>query len=102
MLFSMSAFTVGMVQSDVACIPFEAKNRDELYAAVDDYTFNNNTNKFCSIRKWKVGKVTDFSYVLAGLDSFNEDISEWDMSSAITAAGMLENASLFNQLEIGM
>ncbi|KAL3912337.1 MAG: hypothetical protein SGILL_006924 [Bacillariaceae sp.] len=49
------------------------------------------------IGKWKVGKVTKFSYLFAFQRHFNEDISKWDVSNARCMLSMFMGATSFNQ-----
>jgi surface protein len=59
------------------------------------------------IGTWNVSRITDFSQVFDAYDghsqldsaiaSFNEDISQWDVSSATTMYGMFFGASAFNR-----
>ena len=48
------------------------------------------------ISTWDVGDVTDFSYVFSSFD-FNDDITNWDVSSATNMNGMFQYATAFNQ-----
>ena len=41
--------------------------------------------------------ITDFDSLLCGLKTFNEDISNWDVSSVTNMSNMFRDASAFNQ-----
>jgi surface protein len=87
----------------------------ELRLAVDIYLDDNSTDSVAArtygwpIGIWDVSKVQDFSYLFSADESifserfnpaaanFNEDITGWNTSSAITMASMFENARSFNQ-----
>lgn len=49
------------------------------------------------ISSWDVSSVTDMSAMFAGCSSFNQDISGWDVSSVTNMNGMFGNATAFNQ-----
>lgn len=49
------------------------------------------------LSEWCVSQVTDFSELFAGYDSFNDDLSGWDLSHAVTLRGMFRDAVVFNQ-----
>jgi surface protein len=54
------------------------------------------------INNWCVSNITDFSRLFSPVNnldkaSFNEDISNWDMSNAITVESMFERNLFFNQ-----
>ncbi|MFX1237674.1 MAG: BspA family leucine-rich repeat surface protein [Promethearchaeota archaeon] len=44
-----------------------------------------------------VSRVTDMSYMFAGADAFNQNISRWDVSSVTDMSGMFAGALSFNQ-----
>jgi surface protein len=49
------------------------------------------------ISSWDVSKVTDMSYMFAFATSFNQDIGIWDVSKVINMSALFINASTFNQ-----
>ena len=49
------------------------------------------------ISSWDVSKGTDFSSMFRGAESFNQDISSWDVSNVINFNDMFNNAESFNQ-----
>lgn len=57
-------------------------------------SFNNNGSP--SISFWNVSNVTDFSNMFLNATSFDQDISNWDVISAINMSGMFQGASVFN------
>ena len=62
------------------------------YTVVDEQMLRNgfNTNVVTT-------RVTDMSYLFNGNTSFNQDISNWDVSNVTTMGGMFQLASTFNQ-----
>lgn len=58
------------------------------------YMFNN-----CpfagSVAGWNTEKVTDFSYMFQDATTFNSDVSQWTMTSALTAVSMFSGAANF-------
>ena len=82
------------VVTSFAC--FEASG-DDLRQAATDYVAGNNVAaieaEYGPIEGWCVGAVTDFSDVFNGADSFNQDISAWDVSSAVNMDSMFNSAS---------
>ena len=44
----------------------------------------------------RLGSVTDMSSMFSGADSFNGDISPWDVSSVTDMSGMFADADSFN------
>ena len=48
------------------------------------------------ISTWDVGDVTDFSHAFANTD-FNDDITNWDVSSATNMNFMFQSSTAFNQ-----
>jgi len=71
-------------------------------AAIDGDTYNGGGLFQYGVTGWNVSKVTDFSYMFGDSDSnrgryWNEDISGWDVSSAVTMEGMFKAANEFNQ-----
>jgi Mycoplasma protein of unknown function, DUF285 len=66
-------------------------SKAELIVAIDQYFMlrggNNRTDNYYPIGQWDVSNIEDFSYVFDAernplLVDFNEDLSNWDMSSA--------------------
>jgi surface protein len=81
----------------------------ELYYAVDEYlaaehpetTIVATTYGF-PIGTWDVSRLNDFSQVFdsnrnSAAAAFNEELNQWDMSSATTMQRMFDNAKVFNQ-----
>ena len=52
---------------------------------------NLNANRVCTTF------ISDMSYIFTGYNSFNEDISSWDVSNVNNMNGMFFGASSFNQ-----
>ena len=48
------------------------------------YLFNGNTSFNQDISNWDVSNVTNMSVMFNGATSFNQDISSWDVSSVTT------------------
>jgi surface protein len=82
-------------------------SKAKLIAAVDQYMFrggrgnNNRTDNYCPIGQWDVSNIQDFSYVFSAdrnplLVNFNEDLSDWDMSSATNLRYMFRRCRRFN------
>ena len=62
----------------------------------DRPTFN--TQSFnINISNWDVSNVTSFQEMFDGAQSFNQDIGNWDTSSAVNMIGMFQGAVNFNQ-----
>jgi surface protein len=89
------------------------RSTEELYDAVDAYIlsrYNNSTDKSknfeslyynVAIGQWDVSLVTNFASVFDALRNpniamFNDDISTWDTSNAITMESMFYGAEKFN------
>jgi surface protein len=88
---------------------------EALRGAVDSYLADSSTNTLVArtygwpIGIWDVSKIQDFSYLFSAFDfylgerfntdaaTFNEDISRWTMSSAITMNYMFHGAASFDQ-----
>jgi len=49
------------------------------------------------ISDWDVSRVTNMEAMFAGVDSFNADISGWDVSNVTNMSSMFEGAESFNQ-----
>ena len=49
------------------------------------------------ISQWKVGNVTDTSYMFAEATVFNSDISQWDVGNVTNMTSMFYGATAFNQ-----
>ena len=52
---------------------------------------------FGAIPRWDVSNVTDFTHVFLNRTTFDGDISQLDMSNALSLYGMFQNAQAFNQ-----
>ena len=50
-----------------------------------------------NISSWDVSSVTDMSGMFWGSDSFNSDLSSWDVSNVADMSRMFNGANLFNQ-----
>jgi len=80
-------------------------NGFELAQAVEQYVTNNAKTTFVArtygwpIGTWCVGNVERFEYMFANdrAAGFNEDISQWDVSSAVDMRYMLQGAAAFDQ-----
>lgn len=84
-------------------------SHSQLLDAVDAYLRDNSSDTLTAARyghpigNWDVSRVTDFSDVfssprtLAIVRTFNEDLSGWNTSSAITMSNMFLRAQAFNQ-----
>ena len=55
----------------------------------------------CPIEKWDVSLVRDFSNVFRRTDIDDEDLSAWDVSNAVTFAGMFSFAKNYQGIGIG-
>jgi surface protein len=99
---------------DSVVVPFITT--PELYAAVDAYLLDNTTTSTTALRyghpigTWNVTLLTDFSRVFdpvrnndlsaertTSISLFNEDISSWDVSNAVSFQGIFAGATSFNQ-----
>ena len=49
------------------------------------------------VSEWDVSNVTDMSYLFYEASSFNQDVSEWDVSNVTDISRMFHSASSFNQ-----
>ena len=77
-------------------------NKDELHAAIRDYTGGSSTNEISafygnSIGKWCVRDVHDMSFLFKDETSFNQDIGGWDVSSVTSMYHMFNGATSFKQ-----
>ena len=80
-------------------------DRQALLAAVDEFAMDSSTaaeRYGPNIGQWCVSAVTDFSQVFSGnrnprLREFNQDVSNWDMTNAVSLQSMFENATAFDQ-----
>ena len=63
------------------------------------YLFSDSTDQTFNqdISSWDVGNVTDMSVMFFGASSFNQDISSWDVSNVTTMYFMFGKAESFNQ-----
>ena len=77
---------------------FQPENRDELKTAVDEWIANSTdaNSTYGHIKTWDTSLVTDMSELFYHKYSFNDDISNWDVSSVYDMRGMFQ-ASSFNQ-----
>ena len=48
------------------------------------------------VSPWDVSGVTDMSWMFSGTDSFNGDVSPWDVSGVTDMSGMFQGTSRFN------
>ena len=64
----------------------------------DEYIKKDGTKNYGPIRTWKLGKdVKDLSNLFLNNATFNENISEWDVSNVTNMKSMFDNAYKFNQ-----
>tara|TARA_R110000782_G_scaffold83204_1_gene163227 strand:+ start:109 stop:1719 length:1611 start_codon:yes stop_codon:yes gene_type:complete len=85
------------------CIGYCFEDKDDLQEAVDSW--NNTRNaaiaKYGDINTWCTGNVTDMSGMFSLFDDFNDNISNWDVSSVTTMENMFRgngnNPHRFNQ-----
>lgn len=91
---------------------FTPKHREELENAIEEYynhyykhdnILNNDgiTKYGYTMYEWDVTNVTNMSYLFAGLEYFDEDISSWDVSNVTNMEGMFEDCVWFN-CDIGL
>lgn len=79
-----------------------ADNGDDItgcdVSGIEDFSqlFYNRTSFDQDISNWDVSSGTNFSYMLANT-SFDSDISGWDMGSATNIAGMFASNTAFNR-----
>ena len=83
-------------------------DKEELQAAVDDYTAGGaacrENNSECGviqtygwpIGSWCTSNITDMSWLFRRKDSFNDDLSSWDTSKVTDMMGTFNDASSFN------
>lgn len=78
---------------------FETKN--ELQDALTNYFNQGETHELMQtygwIGDWCVSKITDFSGLFIGQETFNAPIENWDTSSATTMREMFRGAKTFNR-----
>lgn len=48
--------------------------------------------RFGHIRDWDISQITNMSYAFANCDTFNEDISGWNVKNVVTMASMSSTA----------
>lgn len=84
------------------------RTRLDLELALTNYLQDNSSDSSVAaqygwpIDNWCVSNITDFSRLFSPINNldkatFNEDISSWDMSGAITVEGMFEGNTFFNR-----
>jgi surface protein len=80
-------------------------SKAELIAAIDQYMVrggnSNRMDDYYPIGQWDVSNIQDFSYVFDAdrnrlLITFNEDLSNWDMSNATNLSHMFQCCRRFN------
>ena len=49
------------------------------------------------VSNWDVSKVTDMVFMFAVTEAFNQDISDWNVSSVVSMRSMFQEAKAFNQ-----
>ena len=49
------------------------------------------------ISEWDVSNVTDMSFMFNNAESFNQDISRWDVSKVTNMSSMFEKCTSFDQ-----
>ena len=85
---------------------YQPQTRAELDTALTEYfsgsTDNlwgeiNSSHPYPILNDWDVSLISDFIGVFEGKNNFNEDISGWNMSNAVTTKEMFENCRVFNQ-----
>ena len=87
----MSGLTLGN-QASI----FAPKNRFELRQAVVKYFHDNSTFAY-DITQWDVSAITDFSHIFRYMVNLTDhDLSAWNVSNAISMAGMFSNCTNFN------
>ena len=65
----------------------------------EPYNFSQSFNQ--DISSWDVSNVTDMNAIFSGATSFNQPIGDWDTSNVTDMTQMFENANTFNQ-DIGL
>jgi surface protein len=68
-----------------------------LYEAVDRTLLNQRRDQGADLTKLCTTLVTDMSSLFSGNNTFNQDISHWDVSHVTTMQGMFSGANSFNQ-----
>jgi hypothetical protein len=99
---SLSASTAwaaaGYDWSSFAC--FTPTDKAELRAALDAWNVDACApcaETYGPVATWSVTAVTDFGELLSDLTSFNEALTGWDTSNAVSMRFMFDNATSFNQ-----
>ena len=104
-LFCFYKLPATVEKDGVACANYCGRcfeSNAELKSAIRDYLEDpSSTSEVAKtygwpIDNWCVSLISDFSYAFADTD-FNEDISRWDTSSAVTLSHMFHNAKYFNR-----
>ena len=77
-------------------------NKAELRIAIRRWITSDGTytDLGLTINDWDVSAVTDFSFLFADEDTFNDPLSNWETAQVTSMSSMFQRASLFDQ-EIG-
>ncbi len=70
---------------------------DLVYKYIHDHNKLPGNLKYLRIGDWDVSRVTDMSYLFAGLGEFNEPIDDWNVSNVKNMNSMFLKADRFNQ-----
>jgi len=60
-------------------------------------TFDGATSFNGDLSLWRVGQVTDMSFMFSGATSFNGDLSRWDVGQVTHMRSMLHSATSFDR-----
>ena len=84
------------INNDGQCDSEDTKKTDKrLFKLTDDEAVHMSFNQ--DISNWDVSNVTDMSAMFNDATNFNQDISNWDVSSVTDMRGMFRQATFFNQ-----